>query len=221
MYRVMKKLLNFLTLVLIVNISAQAQRFQEDINTIRKWDMMYAPPENPILFTGSSSIRKWDDLERTFSNYVVMNRGVGGAVTNDIIYYADQIIFPYHPRQIVLYVGENDIVEKGVTADTVFNRFKRLYTTIRGKLPDVPIVYISIKPSPSRADYLPVARQANSQIRAYIATQPHITYVDVFRLMIDQQGNPRKELFVDDMLHMNAKGYAIWKKAVEPLLLRR
>lgn len=218
----MKKLLSFLTLALIVCISSvHAQRYKDDINTILKWDKMYAPPANPILFTGSSSIRKWDDLERTFSNYVVMNRGVGGAVTNDIIYYADQIIFPYHPRQIVLYVGENDLTEKGVTADTIFNRFKDLYTTIRSKLPGVPIVYISIKPSPSRVQYLPVAKQANALIRDYIAKQSHIVFVDVFQLMLDKTGNPRKELFVEDMLHMNGQGYAIWQKAVRPYLLRR
>ncbi|SHN30259.1 Lysophospholipase L1 [Chitinophaga sp. CF418] len=218
----MKKLLSFLVLILIVFISSvHAQRYQDDINTILKWDKMYAPPANPILFTGSSSIRKWDDLERTFSSYVVMNRGVGGAVTNDIIHYAEQIIFPYHPRQIVLYVGENDLVEKGVTADTIFNRFKNLYATIRSKLPNIPIVYISIKPSPSRVEFLPIAKEANSLIRNYIARQSNITFVDIFQLMLDKNGLPRKELFVEDMLHMNAQGYAIWKKAVSPHLLHR
>ncbi|PWV56776.1 GDSL-type esterase/lipase family protein [Chitinophaga sp. S165] len=218
----MKKLFCLFTLSLIVCITAvRAQRYQEDVSTILKWDKMYAPPANPILFTGSSSIRKWDDLERTFSSYVVMNRGVGGTVTNDIIYYADKIIFPYHPRQIVLYVGENDLVEKGVTADTVFNRFKNLYKTIRNKLPDISIVYISIKPSPSRIQFLSTARQANSMIKDFIAKQRKIAYVDIFNLMLDRNGNPRKELFVEDMLHMNPDGYAIWQKAVRPHLIQK
>jgi lysophospholipase L1-like esterase len=218
----MKKLFCLLTLALIVCISTvRAQRYQEDVNTILRWDKMYAPPANPILFTGSSSIRKWDDLERTFSSYVVLNRGVGGTVTNDIIYYADKIIFPYHPRQIVLYVGENDLVEKGVNADTVFNRFKNLYNIIRNKLPDISIVYISIKPSPSRVQFLSTARQANSMIKDYIAKQRKIAFVDIFQPMLDRNGNPRKELFVDDMLHMNAQGYAIWQKAVRPHLIQK
>lgn len=218
----MKKLFSLLALSLFVYISAvHAQRYQEDINTILRWDKMYAPPENPILFTGSSSIRKWNDLERTFSSYVVMNRGVGGTVTNDIIYYADKIIFPYHPRQIVLYVGENDLVEKGVNADTVFNRFKSLYKTIRTQLPDISIVYISIKPSPSRMQFLSTARQANSMIKEFISKQRKIAFVDIFQLMLDRNGNPRKDLFVEDMLHMNAEGYAIWQKAVRPHLIQK
>lgn len=214
----MKQLFSLFALSLTVCFTACGQRFQDDVNTILKFDKMYAPPANPILFTGSSSIRKWDDLELTFAEHKPMNRGIGGAVTNDIIHYANDIIFPYHPREIVIYVGENDLVEKGVTADSVFNRFKNLYTLIRSKLPQIPLVYISIKPSPSREQFLPMAKAANALIKDYIASQSNITFVDVFSLMLDKNGKPRKELFVEDMLHMNAQGYAIWRKAVAPYL---
>jgi lysophospholipase L1-like esterase len=217
----MKKLICFFALSLAVCITVHAQKFQDDVNTILQYDKMYTPPANPILFTGSSSIRKWEDLERTFAGYIAMNRGIGGAVTNDIIYHANDLIFSYHPREIVLYVGENDLVENGVTADSVFNRFRQLYTLIRSKLPAIPIVYISIKPSPSREQFLPVAKAANALIKAYIAQQSHITYVDVFSQMLGKDGKPRRELFVEDMLHMNAKGYAIWLKAVKPYLLKK
>jgi len=209
----------FAFLLMVCTLTVQAQRFKDDVATILKYDKMYAPPEHPILFIGSSSIRKWDDLERTFAKHVALNRGIGGAVTNDIIYYADDIIFPYHPRQVVIYVGENDLVEKGTTADSVFNRFKNLYTLIRTKLPTVPIVYISIKPSPSREQYFPVAKEANAKIKAYIAKQAAVVYVDVYSLMLDGNGKVRKELFVEDMLHMNKKGYEIWRKAVERWLV--
>ncbi|MBW8682782.1 GDSL-type esterase/lipase family protein [Chitinophaga rhizophila] len=211
----MTKLVTFCALSLMVCLTACAQRFQDDVTTILKYDKMYTPPANPVLFTGSSSIRKWEDLERTFASRAAMNRGIGGAVTNDIIHYANDIIFPYKPREIVLYVGENDLVERGVTADTVFNRFKNLYTLIRSKLPTTPIVYISIKPSPSREQYIPVAKAANALIRDYIAHEKHIKFIDVFSLMLDKDGKPRKELFVSDMLHMNDKGYAIWRNAIE------
>jgi lysophospholipase L1-like esterase len=220
----MKKVLYTLSLLLISAAVLQAQtvpRFQDDIQTILKYDQMYAPPANPILFIGSSSIRKWDDLERTFSDYVVMNRGVGGAITNDVTYYANKIIFPYQPRQIVIYVGENDLVEKGTTADSVLNRFKQLYAVIRAKLPVVPIVYISIKPSPSRAQFLSVAQRANALIKDFIAREQHIVFVNIYSLMLDRDNQPRKELFTEDMLHMNAAGYAIWRKAVKPYLLHR
>ncbi|MBS0028979.1 GDSL-type esterase/lipase family protein [Chitinophaga sp. 22321] len=221
----MKKILVLLCLALLsvtFTLRAQSpQRFEKDIHTIKEFDKMYAPPVHPILFTGSSSIRKWDDLERNFSRYVVLNRGVGGAVTNDITYYADQIVFPYQPRQIVIYVGENDLPAANVNADTLLQRFRMLYTKIRNKLPTVPLIYVSIKPSPSRAAFFEKAKQTNALIKGFLATEKNTVYVDIYQKMLGKDGQPRRELFLEDMLHMNKQGYAIWEKAIQPHLLRR
>ncbi|PSL44776.1 lysophospholipase L1-like esterase [Chitinophaga niastensis] len=203
-------------------LSAQSKpSFQSDIQTILNYDKIYAPPEHPILFIGSSSIRKWDDLESVFSKYVVLNRGFGGALTNDVTYYANKIIFPYHPRQIVIYVGENDLPDAGTTADIIFSRFKNLYATIRSQLPKVPIIYISIKPSPVREAFFAKAQQTNKLIKTFLATEKNTVFIDVYSLMLDKEGKPRRELFIGDMLHMNKKGYAIWEKVVEPHLVEK
>ncbi|MCW3464557.1 GDSL-type esterase/lipase family protein [Chitinophaga nivalis] len=201
-------------------LQAQTQHsYQEDIGTIRNYDKIYAPPENPILFIGSSSIRKWDDLERVFSHYVVLNRGFGGAELNDVTYFAEDIIFPYHPRQIIIYAGENDLPDEVTTADSVLARFKNLYACIRAKLPVVPIVYISIKPSPVRERFFEKAQAANKLIAGFLAGEQNTRFLDLYSLMLDKSKRPRKELFVGDMLHMNRKGYAIWEAAVKPYLL--
>lgn len=198
-----------------------APPFWGDVQAIKYYDRMYEPPANPILFTGSSSIRKWNDLERTFARYVVMNRGIGGAVTNDITRYLDDIVFPYHPRQIVLYVGENDLPQPQTTADSVLERTKVLIAGIRQKLPTVPILYVSMKPSPSRDQFREKCKQANALIKEYISHEKNITYIDIFSPMLDAAGKSRPELFVGDMLHMNAKGYAIWRAAIAPHLLKK
>jgi lysophospholipase L1-like esterase len=220
----MKKIfvLIFLPVVCFVQqLSAQANpAYWDDVQVIKKYDQMYAPPDHPVLFVGSSSIRKWDDLERTFAKYVVMNRGIGGAVVNDIINYVNDIVFPYHPRQIVMYVGENDLLNEQTTADSIFVRTMRLIHVIRTGMPDIPIVYISIKPSPVREKYLLKAAAANDLIRNYIRTQKNILFLDVFHRMLNSDGKPRPELFVIDMLHMNPQGYEIWRKAVKPLLIK-
>ncbi len=125
-------------------VFAQAPHaFWNDVQTIKAYDKLFAPPANPILFVGSSSIRKWDDLQQVFGSYAVMNRGVGGTVIDDITYYLNDIVFPYNPRQIVLYVGENDVVNVKLTADSILTKTINLYQQIRVKLPNVPIVYIS------------------------------------------------------------------------------
>jgi len=194
--------------------------FWDDVQTIKKYDKLFQPPANPILFVGSSSIRKWDNLAEVFGKYKVLNRGIGGAVTNDITYYLNDIVFPYQPRQIVLYVGENDLPDEKATADSVLNRTTRLFNSIRAKLPNVPIVYISIKPSPSRDKFRDKAVASNALIKDFLSRQPATTFVDVYKLMLTRDGKNRPELFVGDMLHLNATGYAIWKKAVEKYLIK-
>jgi len=210
-----------LTMISITSFAQRPQQhaFSKDVSTIQKYDQIYKPAKQPILFVGSSSVRKWGTLQRDFGQYVVLNRGVGGFVINDLIYFADQLIFKYQPRQIIMYVGENDLPQKSATADTVFNRFVKLYTLIRSKLPDIPFGYIALKPSPSRAQFDEKCKAANKLIKDYLSKQPHSRFIDVYTPMINN-GHARKELFVSDMLHMNPKGYAIWKKLVKPYLLK-
>jgi lysophospholipase L1-like esterase len=215
-----------LLIFLIINLFAEAPAQQkphywDDIQTIKSYDKMYAPPANAILFVGSSSIRKWDDLERTFARYVAINRGIGGAFTNDITFYANDVIFPYNPRQIVLYVGENDFTDQTVTPDSVFNRTKQLLIVIRAKLPDIPIIYISIKPSPSRIKNIKRVAAANALIKQYISKEHNMVFIDVFHLMLNRKGAPKSEIFLSDSLHMNHEGYKIWTKAITPYLLKK
>jgi lysophospholipase L1-like esterase len=218
----MKKLLILVCLVITVQtLFAQNKPYFDDVQTIKKYDQMYEPPYQPILFIGSSSIRKWNDLERTFADYVVLNRGIGGAVVNDITYYLNDLVFPYHPRQIVIYVGENDLTDEKSTADSVLNRTKLLIEGIRAKLPEIPILYISMKPSPSREKFQSKAVEANKLIREYVQTDKNITFIDIFSLMLTEEGKLRPELFVGDMLHMNGEGYKIWRAAVAPYLLKK
>ncbi|OMP78995.1 GDSL-type esterase/lipase family protein [[Flexibacter] sp. ATCC 35208] len=219
----MKKAMLLLLIGMTVIQVSKAQdkpRFWDDVQTIKHYDQMYAPPANPILFVGSSSIRKWEDAERTFASYDVMNRGIGGAVVNDITFYLDDLVFAYHPREIVLYVGENDIPD-GAVADTVLERTKKLLTAIREKLPETPIIYISIKPSPSRDKYRETVKQANALIQEYLKTQHKIAWIDVYTPMLTKDGNSRPEIFQSDMLHLNKDGYQIWKKLVQPTLVKK
>ena len=218
----MKKFLLLTALISFLVFKSFAQTkppFWDDVQTIKKYDQMFKPPVNPVLFVGSSSIRKWDDLTQVFAKYNALNRGIGGAVINDITFYLNDVVFPYQPRQIVLYVGENDIVNDKVTADTVLNRTIILYKAIRAKLPNTPIAYISIKPSPSRDKFREKAVASNELIKKFLAGEANTSFIDIFPKML-KDGKSRSELFVGDMLHMNADGYAIWEKAVKPYLIR-
>ena len=195
--------------------------FYNDIIAFRKQDSIQAPPRGAILFIGSSSFTMWTDVQKSFPGYTIINRGFGGSSLTDQIRFANEIVFPYQPKQIVIYCGENDLAGNDtVSGQTVLNRFKFLFEMIREKLPNVPIVFISLKPSPSRAHLFPKMKVANSLIREWLSKQKNTAFVDVYSLMLMSDGKPMPDIFLSDSLHMNPKGYAIWQKAIRPYLLK-
>ena len=220
----MKRITNLTLLfcfIFLIKTSAQHPAFYDEIQNFKKQDSIKFPPQHAILFVGSSSFRKWTDMQSYFPKYTIINRGFGGSSLPDVIYYANDIIFPYNPKEIVIYCGENDFAASDtVSAKTVVDRFKTLYWMIRVKSKTVPVVFVSIKPSPSRRKYWTKMIEANKEIKAYLATQAHASYVDVFDLMLNEYNQPKSEIFESDSLHMNAEGYAIWQKAIRPYLVK-
>jgi lysophospholipase L1-like esterase len=203
----------------IVATVKQPPPFWEDIAEFKHQDSIRRPPSRAILFVGSSSIRKWTNVQSYFPGYTIINRGFGGSTLPDVIRYAGEIIFPYHPKQIVIYCGDNDLANSdSVTALMVYNRFVRLYDLIRSRLKDVDIVYISIKPSPSRQRLMPRIEEANDMIRDFMAKYSHAVFVDVYHPMLTPQGQPNDSLFLGDKLHMNEKGYRAWQQILLPYL---
>jgi len=193
--------------------------FWNEIAEFKKKDSVQHPPSGAILFVGSSSFRKWTNLQSDFPGYAIINRGFGGSGFDDVIHYAKDIIYPYHPKQIVIYCGDNDLASsEKVTAKKVYKRFVKLYDLIRKHLQNVDVIYVSIKPSPSREKLMPRMEEANDLIRDFTAKHSHVRFVDVYHLMLTPQGHPIEDLFIGDKLHMNEKGYKIWQKAILPYL---
>ena len=179
------------------------------------------PAKNQILFVGSSSFTKWTDVQDYFPRYKIINRGFGGSTLEDVIRYANDIILPYHAKQIVIYCGENDLASSDtVTAEMVFDRFKQLFNIIRKDAPNVAVAFVSLKPSPSRQHLWDKMQVANKQIKNFLATQKKAAFIDVYHKMFNKDGTVMQDIFIEDNLHMNAKGYAIWKKAIQPYLLK-
>lgn len=218
----MKKVVTLLFFCMgFIWITAQpvAPPFLKEIDAFKKKDSRQAPPKQTILFVGSSSFTKWVDVQAYFPGYPILNRGFGGSSLPDIIRYADEIIYPYHPKQIIIYCGENDIAASHrVTAQLVLRRFKKLFGMIRANLGKVPVAFISIKPSPSRWKFEPVIVETNRLIKQFLRKQPETNFINVHDAMLNADGSVKAELFVGDKLHMNTKGYAIWQKIIKPFL---
>ena len=202
-------------------LHAQEAPFYNEIQQFKKQDSISFPPKNAILFVGSSSFEKWHDVQSYFPGYEIINRGFGGSTLPDVIRYANDVITPYHPKQVVIYCGDNDLAASDtITPKIAFNRFKTLFHIIRKNLPAANIAYVSIKPSPSRKQLMSKMKQTNSLIKNFLSKQKNASFINVFKPMLLADGKPRPQIFLDDSLHMNAKGYAIWKKAIQPHLIK-
>ncbi len=188
--------------------------WEKDMQRFAAEDASHPPPQHAVLFVGSSSIRMWESLARDFPDATVINRGFGGSEIRDSTWYAPRIVLPYQPATVVLYAGDNDIAS-GRTPRQLHDDFVAFAELLHRKLPKTRLVYISTKPSPSRAHLLDAQREANALIKAEAARR-NFVYVDVFTPMLDANGKPREELFLADRLHMNAAGYALWRELLDP-----
>ncbi len=208
----------FLQCFSIASFAQQKAPFSIDIENFKKQDLVNPPPKKGIVFVGSSSFNLWPEIQDYFPEYKIINRGFGGSSLPDVIRYAPDIIIPYKPKQVVIYCGENDFMADGVTAEIVFDRFTTLFEILRENLPKTHILFVSIKPSPSRLKYIPEMVKANSMIKDYLENYRRTDYVDVYSKMLLADGTPMPEIFKSDQLHMNENGYAIWQKAIKPYL---
>jgi lysophospholipase L1-like esterase len=194
-----------------------SNEWEPEIASYEAADRRTRPRARSIVFVGSSSIAGWETLQADFPDVPVVNRGFGGSQISDVVRYAARIVVPHIPRVVVLYAGDNDLFA-GKTPVQVFADFKSFVALIRRELPATKVVFIAIKPSIDRISIIDKVRETNHLIRDYARTRDKLVYVDVFTPMLDASGQPRRELFLEDGLHMNAKGYAIWRDLIDPIL---
>lgn len=192
---------------------ATPEQWTKAIDELTRNDHDQPPAPGGVVFVGSSSIVMWKDLAKDFPDFEVIKRGFGGSELADSVFYADRIVIPYRPRAVVLYAGDNDLAA-GKSPETVISDFHAFVDKVHGALPDARIVYIAIKPSPSRWNLRDKITQANRAIADACAHEPYLRFVDIYTPMLGSNGEPRPELFREDKLHMNEKGYALWRPLV-------
>lgn len=194
-------------------------RFEDRIAKYEARDIEAPPPEGAVLCIGSSSMGGWHGtIREDLAPLTVIPRGFGGSNMNDVVYYAHRVVLPYKPRAILLYEGDNDAAV-GVPPDTVMARFETFVEMVHRDLPDTRIYVLSAKPSISRWNIWPDMQAINRGWQKRCEADPRLIYVDVATPMLNEKGMPFPDIFKADNLHMNRKGYIIWRDAVRPVLV--
>ena len=194
--------------------------YQEDINKFKDQDLINFPKDVEVLFTGSSSIRFWNSLEEDMRPLKVLNRGFGGAHIVHVNYHFEDVVSRYNPQAIVFFCGTNDITALKTAKETVED-FKIFQNKVRTNLHNVPIFVIGIKPTPAREYIEEEELEYNKLIAGLAAEDELLSFIDIWDAMLSEEGERIPELFVEDGLHINTKGYEIWTKLVRENLKQR
>ena len=192
-------------------------RFEAEVSLMEKnLDSLWDQNTPNLVFTGSSSIRMWADLQERYPDTQILNTGFGGSQASDLLFYLEPLILKYQPEQVFIYEGDNDLAE-GKRPGQVLRTFKEIEAKIHHALPGIPIVLISAKPSISRWNLRRKYRRFNRRLKRWTRRDPTLVYADVWNPML--QGRKLDEsLFIDDGLHMNSTGYDIWEQVLLPFV---
>lgn len=188
--------------------------FADEVKSIQKHlDTVWDASKPAIVFTGSSSIRLWQDLQQRFPENQVLNTGFGGSQCSDLANFLDELILDYNPSKVFIYEGDNDIFAKKRPKE-IIQTFDAVLDTLQLRKPDLEVVLISAKPSISRWKFRSSYRRLNKKLQMLANEKENVSYVDVWHIMLDKK-RLKKNLFISDGLHMNAMGYDLWYTALK------
>lgn len=195
-------------------------RFEDDIRRFEADDIQSPPPADGIVLVGSSSIMFWnEDAIDDLAPLTVIPRGFGGSVMHDLLYYLDRTVLTYSPRAVLIYEGDNDTGRYHIPNDVIMEHVETGIDRIHESFPEARIYLLSVKPSIAREDYWPIAVSLNTQYQALAESDPRIHYIDVATPFMKADGTVRDDIFVEDNLHLNEKGYDIWAETIREVLM--
>lgn len=195
-------------------------RYTNDILRFEFNDKAFPPKPGGIVWVGSSSFRLWNHrIREDLAPLNMVPRAFGGSTMPDVLHFMDRIVMPYKPRAVVLYEGDNDIGSYHHSPQQVLDNVNRFTERLWQTNPETRLYIVSIKPSISRESVWPQQQAANRLLQARCAQDKRLTYIDTATPMFDRQGKLKVDLFMDDKLHMNSKGYALWASIIKPVVM--
>ena len=157
----------------------------------------------------------WSEL---FRSAEVLNRGIGGDTTQDVLDRVEQI-YALQPARLFLMIGVNDL-NQGIATQTTLANYRALFDGFTRNLPKTRVFVQSVLPVNAQwrmgAANNPDINRLNEFLRTE-STARGYTFVDLHEQFSDRSGALRAELS-NDGIHLLGAGYKLWRATVQPLV---
>ncbi len=166
-----------------------------------------------IVFLGDS-ITQGGDWAGWFPDLTVVNLGIGGSTSEDVLGHLESVV-ALNPDEIVLLIGTNDFGMRR-NVESLVRNIQSILVELRRDLPGSRMLVQSIMPR--GREFADRIHEANIHLRQFSATV-HAQFLDLWPAMALENGelNPA---FSDDRLHLNDAGYEAWLSELRPALVR-
>lgn len=191
-------------------VAQDPTRFEQEIQPFL--DEVPAPHYQATVFAGSSSFRLWEGMKAAFPEEKILNRGFGGSHFSDLYYYKEGLILKYRPARLLIYEGDNDL-SAGKAPARVLKDARKLLKAIWAEFPTLPVALVSPKPSIARWHLKESYEKLNALLAREASRDKRLTFLDVWTPAL-KDGKPDPADFMPDMLHLNERGYQLWKEVI-------
>ncbi len=209
----MKKTSVFITILLLVSIVIGINKINaSSLGDIPTKTENITKNEN-IVFVGDS-IFDWFPTDKIFSDLPIVNSGISGNKTTDILNNMEKRIYQYNPTKVFIQIGTNDLEweDSEELNEQVYENIVKIAEGVKANRKNSDIYIISIYPVNNNLygahdRHIPEIKSVNSKLKKYCANTEGIEYIDAFKDLINSE-EMFDEDYTDDGLHPNGLGYA-------------
>lgn len=176
-----------------------------------------------VLIMGSSTMDYWSDWQTDIGNRLGYNVGIGGTIVEDWLYAYDKLVKPFNPSTILIYLGGNNINNMGHTGKYTESLMENLLSKMHADFPDAKIYYIYSMAVPScykggKFNY--EYGQFIEEMKKLVADTDWLNGIDTFT-SLTKDGEARKDLYRNDGIHLNEKGYDIFAQIINDAVFNK
>jgi lysophospholipase L1-like esterase len=176
--------------------------------------------KNVIIGNSLVHLFTQDLIEKEFPNQILVNRGIGGDMTETLLLRIEEDALVLSPQILIVEIGGNDLIQ-GKCLSYIQDNIYTLIQKVQARVPLIKIIFLSVPPTdvPHLNAIVPVY---NSFLATLPKKYPFVTYLDTWNDMRDKDLPVIRRDFLReggrDKIHFNEKGYSVWGKLLRPLL---